>query len=399
MIIEVRRRNIPEGSRWRPSRRRVAAWLAALGAGLLSIWFAASWTRLPRAATLEAPGITVDKGSISIAEGAPQWQVLKLGVAGPANEHLTDPVPARVVIDETRASKIGVPLSGRITSVYVELGQSVTTGEPLFSVASPEIAELRAQVDKAAVDLEAAQAALDRVRALVATRALPAKEELSAERDLKQAQLASRLAGSKLESLKVSSRSDNEFAVTAPRSGVVVEKNVLPGQAVSPDGSGAAMVVADLSSVWVVADLFEAQATQVRQGARAEVSSPSLPDLRLDGRVEMVSSVVDPSRHTVPIRVRLSNPERVLRPNVYARVRFGVTHKAGTVEVPASALVSDGEHQYVYLQGDQGRFTRTEVVAGSAHDGMVPVLSGLRGGETVVIEGAILLDNQMALSS
>src|SRR5260221_12999806 len=143
----------------------------------------------------------------------------------------------------------------------------------------------------------------------------------------------------------VCSRSDNEFAGTAPRSGVVVEKHVPPGQAGSPDGSGAAMGVADLSSVWVVADLFEAQATQVRQGARAEVSSPSLPDLRLDGRVEMVSSVVDPSRHTVPIRVRLSNAERVLRPNVYARLRFCVTHNGGTIAVQGSTLLRDCDNQ------------------------------------------------------
>lgn len=399
MIIEVTRRKSADRTPWRPSNKNLAGWLGACAAGLLSIWFAAGWTRLPRAATPEVPGITVDKNSIALAEGAPQWQVLKLGVVGPANEHLTDSVPARVVIDETRASKVGVPLSGRITSVYVELGQSLKEGEPLFSVASPEIAELRAQVDRASVDLDAARAALDRVHALVASRALPAKEELAAQRDLKQADLAYKLAGSKLESLKVSSRSDNEFAVTAPRSGVVVEKNVLPGQAVSPDGSGSVMVVADLSSVWVVADLFEAQATQVRQGALAEVTSPSTPDVVLDGKVEMVSSVVDPNRHTVPIRVRLANPDRILRPNDYARVRFGVTHKSGTVEIPASALVSDGEHQYVYVQAEHGRFARTEIVAGSAHDGVVPVLSGLKGGETVVTEGAILLDNQLALST
>ena len=111
----------------------------------------------------------------------------------------------------------------------------------------------------------------------------------------------------------------------------------------------------------------------------------------------MVSSVVDPNRHTVPIRVRLPNPERLLRPNVFARVRFGASHPAGSVEIPATALVTDGEHQYVYVQSEEGRFARREVVAGSAHDGLVPVISGLKGGEIVVEEGAILLDNQLAL--
>ncbi len=397
MIIEIRRRK-ESSTRMTPERVRLVGWALATLAGGASVWIAAGWTRVPRAATPEPPGVTVERDGITVAQGAPQWQLLKLGVVGPANTHWTDPVPARVVIDETRASKVGVPLSGRVTSVLVELGQSVKAGDPLFSVASPEIAELRGQREKASVDLEAAKAALDRVRALVATRALPAKEELAAQRDLKEADLAFKLAGSKLESLRVSSQADNEFTVIAPRAGVVVDKNVLPGQAVSPDGSGTLMVVADLSSVWVVADLFEAQATQVREGAPAEVTSPSIPDLQLDGKVEMVSSVVDPNRHTVPIRVRLPNPDRLLRPNVYARVRFGAAHKTGSVEVPASALVTDGEHQYAYVQADQGRFTRREVVAGSAHDGRVSVLSGLKAGETVVEEGAILLENQLALS-
>jgi len=386
-------------SRDRQERKtRLVGWGLAMLAACLSIWIAAGWTRVPRAATPEPAGMTVGKDTITLEHGAPQWQVIKLGIAGPASSDWTDPVPARVVIDETRASKVGVPLSGRVTSVYVELGQKVKAGEPLFSVASPDIAELRAQKEKAAVDLDAARAALDRVRAMVATRALPAKEELAAQRDLKEAEVAYRLAGSKLESLKVSSQSDNEFTVTAPRSGVVVEKNVLLAQAVSPDANAALMVVADLSSVWVVADLFDAEATGVREGARAQVTSPSLPDLRIDGRVEMVSSVVDPNRHTVPIRVRLPNSEGVLRPNVYARVRFSAAHKAGVVEVPASSLVTDGEHQYLYVQDGEGRFVKRTVVAGSVRDGRVPVLSGLKSGEIVVEEGAILLDNQLALS-
>ena len=104
------------------------------------------------------PGMTVEPNGISIEPDAPQWQVLKLGVVTPANSSWTDPIPARVMIDETRASKVGVPLSGRVTSVLVELGQSVKMGDPLFSVASPEIAELRGQREKASVDLEAAKA-------------------------------------------------------------------------------------------------------------------------------------------------------------------------------------------------------------------------------------------------
>jgi multidrug efflux pump subunit AcrA (membrane-fusion protein) len=158
------------------------------------------------------------------------------------------------------------------------------------------------------------------------------------------------------------------------------------------------MQIADLGTVWVVADLFEAEASNVREGAEARVTSPSIPDLALEGRVDMVSSVVDPERHTVPIRVRLANPEGQLRPNVFARVRFGVTHGTGSVEIPAAGLVTDGERQFVYLQTQPGTFTRREVIAGSVHDGRAPILKGLQTGDTIVVEGAILLENQIALN-
>jgi RND family efflux transporter MFP subunit len=235
------------------------------------------------------------------------------------------------------------------------------------------------------------------VEAIVKTRALPAKEEVAAQQQLRQAEVAFRLAESKLASLQVRSPEDGAFTVVSPRPGVVVEKNVLVDQQVAPDGSGGLMVIADLSSVWVVAELFEADTVDIREGAAARVTSPSLPDQSLEGRVEMVPAVVDPARHTLPVRVRLANPDRLLRPNVYATVRFATPPRKDAVEVKASALVSDGERQYVYVQDTAGHFARREVAAGSAREGRVTILSGLRAGETIVQEGAYLLDNQIAL--
>jgi len=159
------------------------------------------------------------------------------------------------------------------------------------------------------------------------------------------------------------------------------------------------MVVADLSWVWVLADLFESDATEVKEGSRALVTSPSMPSLQAEGTVAMVSAVVDPDRHTVPIRVRLANPEGTLRPNTYARVRFATANRRGTVEIPATALITDGSRQYVYVRDDAGRFARREIVAGTSREGSVPVLTGLRPGETIVDEGGLLLDNQVSLGN
>ena len=322
--------------------------------------------------------------------------MLSLATVAESKMHWSDPVPARVKIDETRASKVGTPLPGRVTAVYVELGQKVKVGDPLFSVASPDIAGLRAERDKASVDVEVAKTALERVKAMVEARAVPAKDELYAGQEYKEALVSMRLAQSKLSSLKVSSRKDNEFTVVSPRDGFVVQKDVLPSQEVTADSS--LVEVADLSKVWVVAELFEADAAGVQNGTKARITSPSVPGFEAVTDVSMVSAVVDPNRHTVPVRVELPNDDQHLRANIFAEMRFQVPATDGSVEIEATALVSDGAKQYVYVEAPKGKFSKREIVAGSARGGIVPVFKGLAPGEVVVVEGAILLDNQIDMS-
>jgi RND family efflux transporter MFP subunit len=373
--------------------------LAVIGAlviSCLSIWASWGFTRAPPPKVPEAAGMKVSKSMIELAPDAPQWKILRLGTAQMASIHWTEPVPARVKIDETRAAKVGAPLSGRVNKVFIELGQHVKVGDPLFSVASADIAGLRAERDKAAVDLDVSKAQLGRISAMVEAHAVPAKDELEANQQLKQAQVNLRLAQEKLASLKVSSRTDNEFTVVSPRDGVVVDKNLLPAQQLS--GDVGLVTVADLDAVWVIAELFEADAVGITAGTPVKVTSPSLPDLAVETTVDVVSAVVDPTRHTVPVRVRLDNTEGLLKPNIYAQMRFATKAIEGAVEIAAGAIVSDGSHQYVYVQGEKGQFARREIAAGAAHEGKVPVSHGLAAGEVVVEEGALLLDNQIMLA-
>lgn len=341
--------------------------------------------------------MTVGEHDVTLSPDAPQYNALRLGAAKAASPRYREAVPARVTIDETRASRVGTPLSGRVTAVFVELGQAVKAGDPLFRVASPDIAGLRVERDKAAVDLDVAKTQLDRVRTMVEARALPAKDELEANQTLRQAQLALRLAQSKFASLKVAPGGDNEFTVVAPRAGTIVDKTVLPSQEVSPDA--ALMTLVDLGSVWVIAELFEADAMGIHNGTFVEITIPSVPGFRESAQVEMVSAIVDPIRHTISVRVRLSNEAGKLRPNTYAQARFAVEATPGAVEVPSTAIVSDGSHKYVYAKEAPGRFVRREVTAGSQRDSVVPIFAGLTDGEVVVEDGAILLDNQIALSN
>lgn len=380
-----------------PGRRNHWLWLPALLAGALLVAAGVNASRPEPPVDRPSTDMTAEPGGIAVRQDAPQWKFLKLATVGDAGQHWTDSVPARVAIDDARASKIGVPVDGRVTRVMVSLGDAVRAGQPLFAIASPQIAELRTAREQALIELETARLTAQRVEATVASRALPAKDAEIARQRVREAELAVELANEKLASIKVAPGRDHEVVVTSPTGGIVVEKNVLVSQQVAADPAAALIVVADLSSVWTVAEVFEGQAPDIRPGDQAEITTPSIPGETLTGRVLMVSSVGDPDRHTQPVRIQVANADRRLRPNAYARVRFKVRQPMASVEVAASALVSDGDRQYVYVQESPGRFIRRTVVAGSAHEGRLPILSGLAKGEQVVEQGAILLDNQLAI--
>lgn len=311
----------------------------------------------------------------------------------PAQPHWTDDIPARVMFDETRTSRIGAPLGGRVSAVKVELGDRVRAGAPLVTIVSGDLADLRTARGKAQVDREAAQQNLDRIAALVAAGSLPGKELLAARQERAEAEVALTSAEQKLASLKVEPGSDTTFTLTAPRDGVIVDKHVAVGQQVSPD-SGAVLAIADLAGVWLVADLLEDAVDDLHAGSPAEIRLDGA-DRPLTGTVEQVSAIVDPDRRTVPVRIKLANLAGALRPGALARVRF-VDDEQGALAVPAEAVLSDGARSYVYLLTG-GVARRRDVVAGPRNARVVAIRAGLAAGDRIVARGAVLLDNQLSV--
>ncbi len=329
-------------------------------------------------------------GSGELTAGTDRVQV-ELAQVAPAPPQWTDEIPARIAFNEARTSRVGVPLGGRVTAVNVELGQRVKTGAALFTVTSGDLAELRSAEEKAKVDLEAARTNFARVKALVDAKALPQKELIQAQQDLAEAEVALRTAQSKLASLKVGAAGETNSTIVAPREGVIVEKSVAVGQQVSPD-AGAVIAIADLSDVWVVADLLEDAIDDITTGTQAEITFDG-GDTKLTGVVDQVSAIVDPDRHTVPVRVKLDNPAGALRPNAIAQIRF-LEDKGGLLSVPADAILSDGANSYVYVMRN-GKPVRQNIVAGPRNAKLVQVRSGLQAGDQVVARGATLLENQL----
>lgn len=373
------------------------ALLVAAGVSALCVVAAALFHQAPPRVSERAGGLTTDKQAVLLASNAAQWQALKLASASAPGERWSPAYPARFRVNDAATARVGAPVSGRVSKVFVELGDTVKAGDKLFSVASADVATFRAEQRRAAVDLEVAKVAHERVVAMVDARALPGKQETEAEAQVRESQLALNLANAKLTSLRVPAAGDGEFVVVAPRGGVVVRKNVLPSQQV--DSDEVLLEVADLSTVWAVAEIFEADASHIEQGGGVLLTSPLNPGLSIEARVEMVASVVDPVRHTLGVRVVVPNPDQRLRPNTYVELSFREPKVPGAVEIPASALVSSGAERYVYVQRDVGRFEKHAVRAGFSRSSRVLVTDGLSAGDVVVAEGAALLDNQIALDN
>lgn len=370
--------------------------LAAVAIAVIAVAAARSYERPQPTSEPPAPGMTVGSNSVTLAPGAPQWSVIVTRPPDPPETRWTEPIPARVVFDESRTSRLGAPLAGRVNAVFVERGQAVTVGQPLYAISSANLADLQSAVKVAQVEVDTATKNYNRTKDAVTAQVLPGKDLVAAKQKLDEAKVTLEGARHKVESLKVRP-GDASFAVLAPRNGVVVERSVALGQTVSPD-NGSLMAIADLSSVWVVADLFGNHLVGLVPGTRARVSIGNSGDGDRDAVIDQIAAVVDPERHGVPVRIKLDNPDGLLRPNAFVQVRlFDPTPTKGML--PASAVMSDGDKTFVYVERPKGVLIRRDIEVGSVIGGRVPVTAGLELSERVVVQGAILVDNEIALDN
>jgi cobalt-zinc-cadmium efflux system membrane fusion protein len=371
-----------------------------VGLGVIAIAAVVLAVRARReAATDNAPPFTVTGDAVDIRDGAAAWSYLDFAQARVGKPIAPEPVPARVAFDEARSQPIFAPLPGRVDTVSVRLGQHVEKGDQLLAVRSTALVDLSKEIDLLRSKEGARGKAVERLRALVALKAVPEKDLISAEQDLKQAQLAREAAELKLRSLSVAEVSEGRYWLTAPQAGVVVERTVLMGQEVGPDRGDPLLVIAEVDEVIVTADVPEADVRGLQVGQPASISSPAAPDQTITGRVEYVGEVVDPVRRMVNVRVRVPNPDRLLRPNAFVQVAFA-TDGPDRVLVPTEAVVTDDQRSFVFVRvpSKPQRLERRPVSLGRHREGQVEIVDGLAPGETFVSKGALLLLNAVDLA-
>jgi len=302
----------------------------------------------------------------------------------------------KVTFDEERVSRVSSPVSGRVVELLAHPGDKVRRGQGLLVIASPDAQAAVADFVAARADRALAERNLERQRRLFAEQAVPGKDVLQAEGDATKSAAAEARARGRLEVLGVDPASPeasaSRFVLRAPLDGVVVERPAFPGMEVRPDSGTPLVTVADLTRLWVMADVYERDLPRVAGGVKATVRLVANPARTYPGKVTHVGELVDATTRTVKLRVEVDNARMELKPEMFVRVTVeGPPSGTPVLSVPASALLSDGEASAVVVALGGGRFQKRTVEVGGEQDGRIRVLSGLRPGDQVVAEGALFL--------
>jgi cobalt-zinc-cadmium efflux system membrane fusion protein len=303
-------------------------------------------------------------------------------------------VLGEIAADQTRYAEVAPPTSGQVVRVLVDVNTSVQQGAPLAQLRSTELGRARADLLAAEARRDLARQTLDRRRALAAERIVAAREVQEAEAASRAAEADVRAATASLRALGTAD-SDSEtdsslFFVRSPIGGRVIDRHVTLGQFAGTDRH--LFTIADLSRVWLIAQVFERDAVNLRVGSTAHITMAALPGQEFDGQIAQIGRQVDPGSRTVPVRVELANRDGVLRPGMSANVRLEISGRTRTIlAVPAAALQRVGTEWLAFVPRDGQEFEMRPVGRGRDLGMDVEVLSGLKAGETVVVEGAFLL--------
>jgi cobalt-zinc-cadmium efflux system membrane fusion protein len=372
-----------------PTRARPAALAMALAAAL--VLTLAGCSKPPEKRNVQPP--VVEGNVIRFAADSPQKAVL---VSAAVEENVSDVVriPGRLAWDETRTVRVFAPLAGRITRIAAEPGQAVQQGAVLALLSSPELGQAQTEARRAEADAGLAEKNVARLEELHKHGIVALKELQAAQAELERASAERSRAAVRLKQYGAASRVDQEFALRAPLSGVVVERNANPGQEVRPDqsqpGSPALFVVSDPGRLWVQLDAPESAVRMLHKGSELSLRPQSSPDIMVTARIEHIADFVDPQTRTVRLRASVDNAKRLLKAEGFVMAEITVRH-AASISAPATAVLLSGSTEYVFVDEGNGVYRRVEVEAEEAEFGRMRIAKGLAAGQKVVTEGGLLL--------
>jgi membrane fusion protein, heavy metal efflux system len=331
--------------------------------------------------------------------------------------HIEKTATGKIAFNEDAMTPVFSFYAGHIVQLIAKPGDLVEPGSPLFEIDTPDLMQaesdlLAAQssLAKAETTLNLARRTEDRLHDLYLHKAVALKEWEQAQSDVKNAESDVRAAEAVLAAmrgrLRVLGKSDAEIAhlerghgidrvarVVSPIAGTITARKVGPGQYVRTDNTEPLFMIADLSTMWMQANVYETDVPLIKVGQPVEVHILAYPDEIFQARIDYVGAAVDPATHRVNVRCVVENRDQKLKPEMFAAFRIVTTSAVHTLAVPSSAIVHDGEKTSVWIAQPEGEFVQREVTVGIEQDGCAQILSGLQPGEQVASEGSLFLSN------
>ena len=302
-----------------------------------------------------------------------------------------------VAYNAFKTTPVITQVGGPVSRILVVPGQHVRQGEPMLEVASPDYSQLLDTYLKAHDTFRVADKNYDRAKDLYEHHAIAERDLLQAESDRNQALADLNAADQGLKILGIKNPEDLEKApssaqipVIAPVSGEVVERLVAPGQVIQA-GQTQAFTISDMSTVWVLANIYQADLANVKQGDDVVVTTDAYPE-KFHGKISYVSAALDPNTRTLQARIVVDNPGEKLKRDMYCTVTVTAGVIANAISVPDSAVLRDDENQpFVYVAQGSNQFGRRQVEIGDSQNGRTQVLKGLTPGDKVVGDGSLFL--------
>jgi len=366
----------------------------------------------PAPKTAEAAAPAADRrladGTVVIPVDSPKLKEIRVETVKTAEAPFDQVVsPGTIETNPNLVSRVALPLPGRVAAVLVKLGDAVERGAPLVTLDCPDAdaaestyLQSQAAVTQAKANLNKAQADYDRSSDLFQHNAVAQKDVLTADNALAQAKAALgqadaalEQAGRRLQLLGLAPGSfGQKVTVSAPISGKILEMNVAPGE-YHNDANAPVMTIADLSVVWVSSDVPESDIRLIQADEPIDVVLTAYPGETFHARVKRIADVLDPQTRTVQVRAELDNAEGRLRPGMFGSIRQTKSKRVVPV-LPAGAVTQGDGKSVAWVERGPGRFQPVEVKTGERIGSMLPVLSGIREGDRVVTDGAMLLKAQ-----
>lgn len=324
--------------------------------------------------------------------------------------------PGKIAFNSNRVTPVFSQFSGRIVRLMAEAGTTVSSGQTIAMIDTPDIVGMQtdylqalATERSARTTLDLATRTRDRAARLAEAEAIPTRDFQQAQADqsraaddLQRTQSAIAAARGRLRSAGMSEDDINRLAATsrsvnriiplaAPISGTIIERKAGLGQVIQPGTGDPLFMIADLSSVWVTADVYEDQLAFIHAGTTVKIKTPAYPDETFLARVDQIGSTLDPDKHTIPVRCAVPNPGGRLKPGMFASMILASGTPQTVITVPASAAISEGDQRAVFVEQATGQYAKRTVETGNEINGLLIIRAGLKEGDRVVVHGGLLM--------